>query len=420
VERNFTRSSGTGCGREPGCYHAPAFIHGTHAHLVLRVGLNATSLASPLTGIGNYVVHLGAALAASGEVELYSYFAGEWRAGSPVAPEESASSRLRQQVREAIKPWIPFKRELRQVREQALFRRGAHRHKIELYHEPNYVPLQTDVPTVTTIHDLSWVRLPGTHPADRVRWLERAMPGAVEAAGVILVDSQFTRSELVSIFAVDPSRVHVAWLGISRAFHSRSAAETASTLGARGLHHGGYVLNVGTLEPRKNVGHLLAAYSALSAALRRRYPLVIAGAKGWRASPLERQLRALAGDGQVRFLGPVRDDELAHLYAGAALFVFPSLYEGFGLPPLEAMASGVPVLVSDRASMPEVVGDAARLLDPERPERTTGQMEALLEDMDAREDLAGRGLRRAATFTWEACAKRTLDAYRHALQMRGS
>jgi glycosyltransferase involved in cell wall biosynthesis len=304
---------------------------------------------------------------------------------------------------------------LREIPRRLLFARGVGARGIDLYHEPNYVPLRYDVPVVVTIHDLSWLKYPGTHPLDRVRWLERGLPRALERASAILVDSEFVRQEVLVTFGLPSERVRTALLGVSSAFRPRNCTETADTLRPLNLNHGEYLLTVGTIEPRKNVGHILAAYAALPSELRDRHPLVVAGAKGWRAGDLEKELRILAGRGQIRFLGHVPAEGLPDLFAGAAAFVFPSRYEGFGLPPLEAMASGVPVVVSDRASLPEVVGDAGLKLDPDHPERTTETLAALLEDPVERAALAARGLVRAATFTWEACAQRTLGAYRFAL-----
>jgi glycosyltransferase involved in cell wall biosynthesis len=383
--------------------------------ITLRVAINATPLLSPLTGIGNYIVQLGAALHARGDIDVHSFYGYRWRHEPPCPPVPGVRSIAATRVRDLIRPWIPMKRELRNLQQQVTFTRGLHRRAIELYHEPNYVPVRYDVPVVVTIHDLSWLRYPETHPADRVRWLERGLPRALERAAAILVDSAFVRDEVVAMFDVSPQRVTVAHLGVSPAFRPRRPEETAVTLRPLGLQHGQYLLSVGTIEPRKNVGHVLAAFARLPAALRKTFPLVIAGARGWRAADLERELGLLADRGQVRFLGHVPADDLPHLYAGATAFVFPSLYEGFGLPPLEAMACGVPVLASDRAAMPEVIGDAGVAIDPERPEDTAIKIAALLEDAGTRADLAHRGEIRAHGFTWQACAQATVQAYHRAL-----
>jgi len=375
----------------------------------IRVAFNATPLLSPLTGIGNYIVELGRAFAQLGGVDAYSYYRYRWREGRPQPPQAAdGAPSLVQRVR----PWLPFRSALRRAVHGVGFAAGLPRYRIQVYHEQNYVPLSYDVPVVVTIHDLSWVRYPETQPPDRVRWLSRGVPEALERSSAILVDSDFVRSEVVATFGVAPERVTTAHLGVGAAFHPRPDAATAGTLRALGLRHGAYVLTVGTIEPRKNVAHVLEAYAMLPAALRERYPLVVAGAHGWRSPAMIGRLRELADRGQIRFLGRVAAAMLPDLYAGAALFVFPSRYEGFGLPPLEAMASGVPVVVSDRASLPEVVGDAGWTLDPDRPDATALTIAAALDDSAARTAIASRGLERAARFTWAACAATTRATYR--------
>jgi glycosyltransferase involved in cell wall biosynthesis len=383
--------------------------------MALRVVFNATPLLSPLTGIGNYIVELGAALAATGALDAYSFYGFRWRHEAPRPPATGPRGPVQQGVRDMIKPLVPFKRELRAAQQQLMFARGLRRNAIELYHEPNFIPLRYDVPVVVTIHDLSVLHYPETHPADRVRWLERGLPDALRRSAQILVDSEYVRQEVIATFEVAPERIHTAHLGVGPAFRPRTAAETHATLRGLELTHGGYLLTVGTIEPRKNVGHVLAAYARLPVAVRDRFPLVVAGAKGWRAADLEKELRALAGRGRIRFLGHVPSELLPDLYAGAATFVFASLYEGFGLPPLEAMASGTPVVSSGRASLAEVVGDAGLVLDPEDAANTATMLTSLLEDPAERLRLARLGVERAAGFTWAACADATLAAYRRAL-----
>jgi alpha-1,3-rhamnosyl/mannosyltransferase len=385
---------------------------------VVRVGLNAAALGVPLTGIGNYTFYLGRALAGNRDVEVYWFDGASWRRKPPTVAATSPAARWRQRIRNAVKPWIPFARPLRQAFQQTRFDAGLRRHAIEVYHEPNYVPFRSEVPVAVTIHDLSWLEYADTHPLERVRWLEKAMPRVVADAAAVIVDSDFTRKALLAAFVCKPERVHAIHLGVAPHFRPRSPAQTAASLDRLGLRHGGYVLTVGTIEPRKNIGHAVAAHAALPAALRSRYPLVVAGARGWLGASLEHQLRARDAAHELRFLGHVDDEVLAALYSGAALFVFPSLYEGFGLPPLEAMASGVPAVVSNRASLPEIAGDAACLLDPDLPDKTTSLLGSLLDDEGARAELAMRGLRRAALFTWDECAARTLAVYRALLHER--
>jgi alpha-1,3-rhamnosyl/mannosyltransferase len=240
------------------------------------------------------------------------------------------------------------------------------------------------------------------------------LPKAIDRAHAILVDSDFIRNEVLTTFGVDTERVRTAHLGVAPRFRPHDAGQTAADLRRFGLVHGHYILTVGTLEPRKNLRHMLESYALLPEPLRERFPLVIAGARGWRSSGLVTQIRRI-NDRHVRFLGHVDRTALPHLYAGAALFAFPSLYEGFGLPPLEAMASGTPVVVSNRASLPEVVGDAGATMDSYDPVQAAGVMRELLEDPARRATMSKRGLARAARFTWQACAATTYSVYRDAL-----
>jgi alpha-1,3-rhamnosyl/mannosyltransferase len=377
--------------------------------MTIRVAFNATPLLSPLTGIGQYIVELGAALTAAGDVDPYSFYWYRWRHESPRPPAELSGVPL--SLVQQIKPWLPFRRGLSLAAKQMGFSSGLRRHAIDLYHEQNYVPLGYDVPVVITVHDLSWLHYPETHPRDRVRWLARGLPKALERAGAIMVDSNFVRTEVINTFGVAPERVHTAHLGVSSVYRKRTEQETSGALQSMGLSHGRYILTVGTIEPRKNVLHVLEAFAQIPAAIRERFPLVVAGARGWRAADIKSRLRRLADLGQIRFLGHVGEAALPCLYAGAASFVFPSLYEGFGLPPLEAMASGVPVIASNRASVPEVMGDAGQSLEPDSPEETAAKITALLDDPSAREAMGQRGIERAAGFTWQACAAVTRKAY---------
>lgn len=376
----------------------------------LRVAINATPLLAPRTGIGNYIAELGAALDER-DVDVHSFYGFRWQHAPPRSMGSPVRTELVRRVRDHVKPFVPFARQLRMLQQRVAFGRGLRRHRIDIYHEPNYVPIRYDVPVVITVHDLSWLRFPDAHPPDRIGWLNRGLPRAIERAAHILVDSEFVRQEVVQTFGVATDRVHVAHLGVSEDFRPRTAQETASTLQRAALSHGSYVLTIGTIEPRKNLQHVLHAYARLPVSVQESFPLVVGGARGWGSADLEHELDLLTRRGNVRFLGAVAHEDLVNLYAGAALFVFPSLYEGFGLPPLEAMACGAPVLASNRGSLPEVIGDAGEMLDPANPETTAHLMEGLLGAPAQRHDLARRGIVRAARFTWTACAQQTAAVY---------
>jgi len=265
------------------------------------------------------------------------------------------------------------------------------------------------------VHDLSWVRHPETQPADRVRQMNRFMPRTMQKAAHILVDSNFIREEVIDHFGVSPDRVTTTLLGVAKEFRPIDADHCAPILQHYGLQFGHYILAVATLEPRKNLASLIGAFAQLPQALRRQYPLVIVGMRGWGENLVSPSLRQMVADSEVRLTGFVPQKDLPYLYSGARVFVYPSLYEGFGLPPLEAMACGVPVIVSNRASLPEVVGNAGILVEPMDDVDIAEQMRAVIEDNLLHRQLSASGRQRSLLFSWRKCAIETLAVYRQVL-----
>jgi len=280
-----------------------------------------------------------------------------------------------------------------------------------LYHEPNHIPGPWQGPIVTTVHDLSVLRHPEWHPADRVAWYERDFLAALPRSEHFIAVSAFTRQEMIDLLDLAPERISVIHLGVRGVFQPRPREQTAGWLARRGLP-ARYLLFAGTLEPRKNVEGLLSAYARLPGRLRERFPLLLAGAGGWGDDRLDGLTARMGLSGQVRRLGYVTDEELAWLYAGAAALVWPTLYEGFGLPPLECLASGTPVITSRRASLPEVVGEAGLLVDPRDPAEIASAIERVIEDVDFAQALTRRGLMRAKEFSWLRCAEHHAAIYR--------
>lgn len=265
---------------------------------------------------------------------------------------------------------------------------------------------------VTTVHDLIPLRFPGLVPW-RHRWAVRALlGGALRRATRIIVVSEATRADLLGRYPVPAGRVHVIPEAADPRFAPPARADRIGLRDRYGLRLP-YVLFVGLLEPKKNLAGLLAAVARLRArGAWGETELVIAGAPGWGPEARETATR-LGGSGVVRFLGAVPDGDLPALYGEALAFVFPSLWEGFGLPVLEAMASGAPVIASRRGALPEVAGDAALLVEPE-PEPLADALGTVLADPALRTRLREAGLARARTFSWERTAAATLAVYRAA------
>jgi glycosyltransferase involved in cell wall biosynthesis len=284
-----------------------------------------------------------------------------------------------------------------------------------LIHCTYIAPPRTPVPTVVTVHDASFARYPEAFTLRDRTLLRRAVPYAARRAAAVIAPSEHARSEIVDLLGVPKERVHVTPEACGREFRRLDEVERRPSLRRLGLERP-YVLALGNVQPRKNLPRLLAAWFHLrGAGLLADHSLVVAGGTRGKREPLHQLIHDLGLKDDVVLPGYVAQADLPALYSGATVFVFPSLYEGFGLPPLEAMACGTAVACSNAASLPEVTGDAALLFDPDDPEAIAAAIGALLADDDARSTLAARGRQRAASFSWAACARATLTAYDAAL-----
>lgn len=374
----------------------------------MKVILNVDAIAPPLTGIGRYALALASGLPAHPGISECRYFAGYRWVADPAAALRAGRRAT------ALRRRLPFKGaalELYFALRQHQFSRRTRKLRDYLLHSPNYLLFEHDGPSVSTVHDLSWRHYPEFHPRDRVRAMEKHMPRTLAQATHVLTDSSFVRQEVIEHFGVAPERVTAVPLGVEPEFRPRTSQECAPMLRRHGLRHGGYLLCVATIEPRKNLERLLLAFSRLPEALQRAYPLVVAGGQGWRMDAIERTAAPLEAAGRLRRLGYVEEAELPLLYAAAAGFAFPSLYEGFGLPPLEAMASGVPVLVSDNPALVEVVREAGLVVPAHDDDAIARGLERLLSDETWRGSAIPAGLAQAQRYTWDRCVAGTAAAY---------
>jgi alpha-1,3-rhamnosyl/mannosyltransferase len=380
--------------------------------MTLRLAVNAVRLRSPLTGIGQYIRHLMAAIEARGDVDIRYFYGTHWARRAVVSPMpmEDTANRF-------IKRVVPSSYVLMRLVQRPVFAAGARAARPHVYHEPNYVPFPFRGPTVVTIHDLSFVHYPETHPKDRLAYLNRYLPPALKDAAHVVTDSHEVRREAIAHFGLDPARTTAIHLGVDRAYGPHREAQCREALGRYGLRHGGYVLSVGTLEPRKNLAAAIRSYADVPERLRRDIPLVVVGRRGWLSDQVEGMIRAGETSGWLRFLGFVPQTHLPAIYAGARLFVYPSRYEGFGLPVVEAMASGVPVVTSSVSCLPEISGDGAELVHPDDVDGLRATLERLLGDDARRAQLRALGLARATRFSWQRCAEETVAVYRRVAEV---
>lgn len=373
----------------------------------IRIALNGSALLSPLTGVGQYSKCLAERLLASKEVQLHLFYAAIWSGDIRTGPIKEIGA-----LKDFIKKVVPQPYRVSRAVQQWRFNLGIKRIRPHLYHEPNFLPFRFDGPTVITAHDLSWIRFPETHPLERVAVMNDLFPKSLGAASHILTDAEFVRREIIEEFGVAPERITAVPLGARPIFRPRTEHECSAALSEHGLQYRRYVLCVGTLEPRKNLELAIRAYAGLPKAVRNRYPLVTVGMRGWLTSKLESVMQPLVASGELHPLGYTSDDALATLYAGAMSLVYPSLYEGFGLPPLEAMASGTPVIVSNRSTLPEVVGDAGVIIDADDVSALRDALLRFAEDPTFWQERAVASLQRASGFSWQRCAEQTLAVYR--------
>lgn len=291
------------------------------------------------------------------------------------------------------------------------FRTVTRRQRFELYHEPNFIPFPSDLPTVATLHDLSVVLHPEWHPADRVRHFEQHFHRGLTQCCHFFAISEAGRREIVRHLGIPAERVTRTCMGIRPGLGRLSAEQVAATLKQLELPPR-YLLCLGTVEPRKNVLTLLRAYCRLPASLRERWPLLLVGGWGWNTADVADYFHAEARHKGVVHLGYVADEHVPALYNGARALACPTLYEGFGLPPIEMMACGGAVLASTAPSLVETVGRKAHLTEATDEDGWSAALERVVTDDDWWSALRAGVEEVARPYTWEECAAETLRVYR--------
>lgn len=365
----------------------------------MHIGIDARLPYYQMGGISRYILHLLPALAALDSRNDYTVFHSRKDAKN----YQPAASNFRR-----ADLWTPCHHRLeRWLLSLELVPRG-----LDVVHSPDFIPPAAGAGRrVITVHDLGFIHYPQYLTEESRRYYSEQIAWAVEQADHIAVDSDYTRQDLLQQLGPPPEKVTTVHLAANPLFEQAQEQRPINdTLKSLNLAPG-FILFVGTLEPRKNVPTLLRAYQELCHSSGIEVPLVLVGGQGWLFEEIFETIERLQLENKVRHLSQVSDAQLAHLYHTAGLLALPSYYEGFGLPALEAMHCGCPVLVSDRASLPEIVGASGVKLDADDVSAWAAAIQNVLCDSAFREQLIAAGRQQAQTFSWQKTAAATLEIY---------
>lgn len=354
----------------------------------MRIGIDASPMFESRAGIAQYVAGLVRHLPSVGPDNEYLLYASR-RGGEGLGLGDCLNARL-----VMVPKWAAGWR--------------ARRDRIDVYHGTNYrLRGRGRRGDVLTVHDLVAERFPSLVKRGRASRKTRRM--AREATAIIAV-SESTARDLVELYGMSREKITVIHHGVAEGFVPAPLPDAREWVKRQCGIDRPFILSSGTIEPRKNLPTLIRAYASLPR-IRDDFDLVLAGGWGWGKADVDRTVKELGVAGRVRMTGHLTSEALRWVYCAADLFVYPSLYEGFGLPPLEAMACGTPVITSCGSSLPEVVGDAGILVDPRNVEGLAGAIARVLEDREMQHRMRERGIARAKRFSWEACARETLKVY---------
>ena len=367
----------------------------------MKIAIDTRALAAVRTGGGNYAYYLLDALSRIDRKNEYLLCAHREAVGAVPALGENFRFKINKYPSGSL--W-----------QQVCLPRLLVREKVSLFHSLLFTaPLCVRCPTIITVFDLSPLLFPGWHNWKVYLSIKAFLGASVRNAARIIAISESTKRDIVSVFKVKPEKVRVIPLAAGKRFSLRGKDEPeVKKICRKYAGDNRFILSVGTLEPRKNLEFLICAYKSLLRQNLRNSPLLLlAGGKGWKYSNIFKRVESEGLKEKVVFTGYVPDSELPELYNGASLFVFPSLYEGFGIPLLEAMSSGVPVIAGRHSSIPEVVGDGGKLMDGWDADEWALEMKRLLESRELSERMSTAALAQAQKFSWEKCARETLEVY---------
>jgi glycosyltransferase involved in cell wall biosynthesis len=373
----------------------------------MRIGIDATALPPQPVGAGNYIIHLIRALAAMDSEDEFVIFSGQRGPSLINLPEKPTLK------------WIllPDRNPgVRLIWEQTYFSRLIRDSGVDLLHSLHYTrPLRLSCASVVTFHDMTFFLYPELHTRTKRFYFPLAIRSSAKRANFLIAISESTRQDTIRLLNLSPDRVITIQHGVDPSFRPLSDIDLKKRITKKYRLPDKIILYVGLIEPRKNLPLLIKAYKKLVDDGTEHY-LVLAGRYGWMFDEVLQQIEKLSLTDKVILTGYVDQIDLPMVYNLSDLFVYPTLYEGFGLPALEAMACGIPVITTKVSSLPEIVGEAGILVPPNDAEELFRGMKTVLQDEELRLNLARQGTEQAAKFTWERTARSTLEVYQRAIK----
>lgn len=385
----------------------------------MKLILGCDPLLQPLTGIGHYTQKLANGFMNESRVDDLSLFAhGKFFESSLIysclqnqsglSSFKSTGSLLSQAREKLAKSQLAVK--IYSTVTPIINNFALRNHQSHIFHSPNFILPNFDGKKVVTIHDLSTLKFPEFHPKARVNYINKAIENSIKNSDHIITDSHYIKDEILKTFSVSQNKITAVHLGADKVFQSRNKEQCLS-INKYDLVYKKFFLFVSTIEPRKNIRNLLAAYTLYRQKNPKGLPLVLVGSKGWQNEEIQLMIDDMTSKNWVQYLGYVNQDDIPILYSSAKALLFPSIYEGFGLPVLEALQSGTPVLTSKNSTMSEITQNCAALVEFDDVEGMSQSIERLSLDEDFINNLVKNGLIRSKNFSWEKCVNETLNVY---------
>ena len=368
-----------------------------------KIIVNAIPLRGQMNGIGRYISNIFNELMDKKDIDL-EFFYGTYFSKKLERDTEINPTLL------SVTKNIPFYYALRE-----LYISRAIKYKIKnkkyIYHNPNFISYKLDVPIITNIHDISFIKYPDYHPKKRVDFLTAHIKNSISISDIILTDSNFIRDEIIDYFKISQDRVVSIPLAASKIFTELKSNDIDQVLSSLSLTYKKYFLSISTIEPRKNIISAIKAFINLPTKIQNEYPFVIVGGSGWLNSDFYSLITPLVTTKKIIFLGYLAEEKLPSLYAGAKLFIYLSIYEGFGIPILEASACGTPVITSNTSSIPEIASGFAVMVNPTNIDDICNGIMSIISNDLYEKKLIINGLSNTKKYTWADTANKTLKIY---------